>query len=94
MAYPQLRSMNASLQKGAVEGKYKQLYPDRECVGPDAVAESSYHMKDELSLLYYGWGMKQHQDVPAGPNHATITGYTPNRLEQEGHNGPVLGRAW
>lgn len=94
MAYPQLRSMNAALHKGAVEGKYKQLYPDREAVGVDAEAETNYHMKDELSLLYYGWGMKEYQDVPAGENHAKITGYVPNRLEREGHDGPVLGRAW
>lgn len=94
MAYPPLRSMNASLQKGAVEGRYKQLYPDRECVGIDEERHSTYHKKDELSLLYYGYGMKQHQDVPTGPDHAEIQGYYPNRLELEGHNGPVLGRAW
>lgn len=94
MAYPALRSMNMALHKGAVEGKYKQLYPDREVVGPDWDAQSSYHQKDELSLPMYGYGMKQHQDVPAGPNHATIPGYYDNRLEREGHNGPVLGRTW
>lgn len=94
MAYPQLRSMNAALLKGSVEGRYKQLYPDREVCGVDEERASSYHNKDELSLPYYGYGMKENQDSPAGAPHQPVQGYVPNRLEREGHNGPVLGRAW
>lgn len=94
MAYPPLRSMNAALYKGTVEGKYKQLYPDREVAGIDGELNTTYHMRDELSLLYYGWGMKEEQDVTAGPNHQPVTGYYRNRLELEGHHGPTLGRAW
>lgn len=94
MAYPQLRSMNAALFKGSVESSYKQLYPDRECVGPDEEAHSTYHNRDELSLLYYGYGMKEVQDSPAGPKEATPSGYYRNRLAREAQDGPVLGRAW
>lgn len=94
MAYPQLRSMNEALFKGSVEASYKQLYPDRECVGPDEVEHSTYHNRDELSLLYYGYGMKENQDSPAGPKKGTPTGYYRNRLGKEADHGPVLGRAW
>ena len=94
MAYPQLRSMNEALFKGSVEASYKQLYPDRECFGPDEVEHSTYHNRDELSLLYYGYGMKENQDSPAGPKKGTPTGYYRNRLGMEADHGPVLGRAW
>lgn len=94
MAYPALRSMNAALFKGSVEGSYKQLYPDRELEGPDKEARSTYYRRDEMGLLYYGYGMKETQDSPAGPKQATPSGYVPNNLEAEGMHGPVLGRTW
>lgn len=94
MAYPALRSMNAALFKGSVEGSYKQLYPDRELEGPDKDAKSTFLNRDELSLLYYGYGMKEVQDSPAGPKRVVPSGYVPNPLQTEGEHGPVYGRSW
>jgi hypothetical protein len=51
MAYPQLRSMNASLQHGAtIDGKYKQPAPDR-----GGMVESGFkELRLDLDHIQYG----------------------------------------
>lgn len=49
MAYPQLRSMNAELDAGATDGRWKKVVKDR----GGNVETLTHHMRDELAPDYY-----------------------------------------
>lgn len=94
MAYPPLRSMNGALNAGATDGKYKKLRPDTECsTSVDGASNSTYHSREQLSLLYYGMGEARMMHVPGTNRTVTEPNYYPNAFERE-EDGAVFGKAW
>lgn len=94
MAYPPLRSMNASLHEGATDGKYKKIRMDAECfTAVDATDNNTYRLREDLNLEYYGIGEKAVMNVPAGPQAFTAPDYYRNRLQEKVENG-ILGQTW
>jgi len=91
MAYPQLRSMNADLNRGAyMDGQVKQLRPDS---SSSLDSEENYAAKRSLSLPYYGFGQPRVVNVP-GTNRTIPTGdFVNNKFETE-EDGPVFGKTW
>lgn len=84
MAYPQLRSMNASLHEGSTDGRYKKVRPDTECSIVDATPGTenlTYDLREDLNLQTYGIGEKRDQLIPgqAGKRSA-MPDYYMNRL--------------
>lgn len=94
MAYPQLRSMNASLFEGATDGRYKKIRMDAECsTATDAKENLTYNLRDDLGLAYYGIGEKRTLTVPAGPKDYTMPDYYDNKLQNKVDQG-ILGQTW
>jgi len=94
MAYPPLRSMNASLSEGATDGRYKKIRPDTECaITDDKVPNLTYDTREDLSLPYYGIGMKRDMVVPAGPQSITTPDFYRNKLQDKVDQG-ILGQTW
>jgi hypothetical protein len=94
MAYPPLRSMNASLYEGATDGRYKKVRPDTECaITDDLVKNLTYEVRDDLSLPYYGIGEKRTLTVPAGPSDIEMPDYYKNKLEEKVQSG-IMGQTW
>lgn len=93
MAYPPLRSMNASLRTGAVEGAYKMIRKDAECsTAVDASKNLTYNARDDLNLQYYGIGMKRSMHLPGGgPEDWTSPDYYDNKLQQAVDRGNMEG---
>jgi hypothetical protein len=86
--------MNRSLHEGATDGRYKKVRPDTECaVTDDAVKNLTYETRDDMSLPYYGIGMKRLMTVPGGPQNVETPDYYDNKLQQEVNSG-ILGRTW
>jgi len=94
MAYPRLRSMNASLNEGATDGRYKKIRPDTECADTDdKVQNLTYDTRESLSLPYYGVGMAREMRVPARLETVTTPDFYKNKLERLEDSG-VLGQTW
>ena len=75
MAYPQSRSMNASLSEGSTDGKYKKINPDRDGQIDPGTAENRLDLNDQ----WYGIHEKQVKIAPDGLLHATPN-FVPNPL--------------
>lgn len=90
MAYPRLRSMNDELDRGAIDGKYKQIRPNTSDIPSDTNA--TYTAREQLSLLYYGIGEARVVDVP-GRGTRSAPGFVPNKFEQA-EDGLTFGKAW
>lgn len=94
MAINVSRSMNRSLHEGATDGRYKKVRPDTECaVTDDKIKNLTYNTREDMSLPYYGFGMKQHMNVPAGPQNVITPDYYRNKLQEDVNNG-ILGQTW
>lgn len=94
MAYPPLRSMNASLKEGATDGKYKKIRMDAECsTAVDASKNLTYETREHLSLPYYGVGEKAVLEVPGMNVDATMPDYYDNKMQQAVERG-ILGQTW
>lgn len=90
MAYPPLRSMNDELDRGAIDGKYKQIRRDVADIPGDT--QATYAAREQLNLLYYGIGEARMVDVP-GRGTRPAPGFVPNKFERE-EDGPTFGKAW
>lgn len=73
MAYPQLRSMNASLTEGATDGRYKKVISDRDGV----VDPQTYANRDELDDVWYGIHETNPKDVPGMSGYKSTPNYRP-----------------
>lgn len=94
MAYPTLRSMNASLDEGATDGLYKKIRPNVECsVTDDKVPSLTYDAREPLSLPYYGVGMARDMRVPGRSKNVTTRDFYPNTLDRDVQSG-TLGQTW
>lgn len=91
MAYPQLRSMNASLVEGATDGKYKKQRPNTS--GGEMNQEVTNTTRRSLNLLYYGIGEAKMVEVPGQDTYKPNPCYTPNKFEKLEDSG-ILGQAW
>lgn len=91
MAYPQLRSMNESLDQGAVDGKYKQIR--RDTVAQPGDTEATLAARRQLHLAYYGVGEARMADIPGGRGYKTMPFFVPNKFEIE-EEGPTFGKTW
>lgn len=79
MAYPQARSVNSELERGAVDGTYKQVNPNR----GGAVVESLTRMaRSQLSIRLYGMVEAPVQVLPDGSD-ILKTAYTVNTPDPE-----------
>jgi hypothetical protein len=73
MAYPRLRSMNADLDKGATDGTYKQVAPDR-----GGVVESSFmEMRRHLDDVWHGQREAPDKYIMGRCKVANTPGYFP-----------------
>lgn len=71
MVYAPSRSMNAELNEGATDGKYKKLVVDRG--GPGVTQSDTVRARVDLNDVWYG----RHEDeVKIRPDGKTVT--TPN----------------
>lgn len=90
MAYPQLRSMNESLDQGAIDGTYKQMR--RDTVAQPADTAATLASRRQLHLAYYGIGEARMADVP-GRGYKPMPFFEPNKFETE-EEGSVFGKTW
>lgn len=72
MAYPRSRSMNAELNEGSTDGKYKKVVRDR---GGD-VSHVTQFSRDDLKDTYYGIHETAVKERPDGRSVGTPN-YTP-----------------
>lgn len=72
MAYPQLRSMNASLDEGATDGKYKKVINDRSGAEP-----TTYAGRVLLDDANFGIHEAEDKVVPGGRGVRYTPGYVP-----------------
>lgn len=91
MAYPPLRSMNASLVEGATDGKYKKLRPDTEASSMNT--EATYETRRSLNLLYYGVGEARMNEVPGRNTYVPNPSFISNKFETL-EDDSILGEAW
>lgn len=73
MAYPISRSMNADLNEGATDGKYKKVIRDR-----GGVVTSQLNERRDLHDLYYGIHETPVKTSPDGLVHTTPN-YVPTK---------------
>lgn len=90
MAYPKLRSMNTELDRGAIDGKYKQIRRDTSDILMDT--DATYASRRQLHLAYYGIGEARMMDVP-GRGTKPAPDFYPNKFEVE-EEGPYFGKSW
>lgn len=90
MAYPTLRSMNEALDRGAIDGKYKQIRRDTADIPGDTAA--TYAAREQLHLAYYGIGEARMMDIP-GRGTKPAPDFVPNKFEQA-EEGPTFGKTW
>jgi hypothetical protein len=69
MAYPRLRSMNADLHTGLVDGSYKQIAPDR----GGFVEKATYDSRAQLHDMYFGIHEAPTKVVPTEPDNRYTT---------------------
>lgn len=67
MVYPISRSMNAEMNEGSSDGKYKKVVRDRGGV----IAPGTYESREDLNDQYYGIHEKTVKVAPDGLLHTT-----------------------
>jgi len=91
MAINASRSMNESLDQGAIDGTYKQIRRD-------TAGQTSEHggydetLVANLHLAYYGIGEARMADVPA-EGLRNMPFFVGNKFEIE-EEGPTFGKTW
>lgn len=73
MALPQLRSMNAELNEGATDGRYKKVVQNR----GGFVEGGTYDNRDELDDVWYGIHEVNPKDIPGKPGYHSTPNYVP-----------------
>lgn len=71
MAYPPSRSMNASLNEGATDGKYNKIVVDRD--GPGVSHSLTNRTREDLNDVWYG---RHEEAVKMRPDGKPV--HTPN----------------
>lgn len=73
MALPQLRSMNAELNEGATDGRYKKVVQNRGGV----VEGSTYGNRTDLDDVWYGIHEESAKDIPGKYGVQSTPNYVP-----------------
>lgn len=95
MAYPKLRSMNASLREGSTDGRYKKVRPDTECsITDDLHKNLTYDFREDLSIQYYGIGEKRNQVVPGYGREMEMPDYYKNKLNDYTAGNPEMSSSF
>lgn len=79
MAYPQPRSVNSELERGMVDGTYKQVNPNR---GGYIVEGLTRMARSQMSIRLYGMVEAPVQALPDGSD-ILATAYTVNTPDPE-----------
>lgn len=75
MALPQLRSMNAELNEGATDGRYKKVVQNR----GGFVENDTYDNRSDLDDVYYGIHETPQKDLPGKFGVHNTPNYTATR---------------
>lgn len=90
MAINASRSMNESLDQGAIDGTYKQIR--RDTAGQPANTAAMMDSRRQLHLAYYGIGEARMADIP-GRGLKNMPFFVENKFEIE-EEGPTFGKTW
>lgn len=79
MAYPQARSMNASLNEGATDGKYKKIVNDRD----GDVEHATYLERIDLNDNWFGIHEAAVKRIPGGRGWSSTPNAVPSTSPQD-----------
>jgi hypothetical protein len=86
--------MNAALDEGATDGKYKKIRPNVECsVNNEPNPNLTYDVREDLNLPYYGVGMARDMMVPGRQKRTTTPDFYMNKLDTK-EERDTLGQTW